>query len=49
MMKSGGVPRMSALFFSSTANLRESYGSHVYQGMRSSREEMWVGLSVTAR
>jgi hypothetical protein len=27
--------------FSSTANLRESYGSHVYQGMRSSREEVW--------
>jgi hypothetical protein len=35
--------------FSSTANLRESYGSQVYQGMQSPREEMWVGPSVTAR
>jgi hypothetical protein len=35
--------------FSSTANLRESYGSYVYQRMQSSREEMWVGPSVTAR
>jgi hypothetical protein len=35
--------------FSSTANLRGSYGSQVYQGMQSSREETWVGPSVTAR
>jgi hypothetical protein len=34
--------------FSSTANVRESYGSQVYQGMQSSREETWVGPSVTA-
>jgi hypothetical protein len=27
--------------FSSTANLRESYGSHVYQVMQSPREEVW--------
>jgi hypothetical protein len=45
-------PRCAAhvcTLFSSTANLRESYGSQVYQGMQSSREEMWVGPSVTAR
>jgi hypothetical protein len=34
--------------FSSTANLRESYGSQVYQEMQLSREETWVGPSVTA-
>ena len=34
--------------FSSTANLRESYGSQVYQGMQPSREETWAGPSVTA-
>jgi hypothetical protein len=34
--------------FSSTVNLRESYGSQVYQGMQPSREEMWAGSSVTA-
>ncbi len=34
--------------FSSTANLRESYGSQVYQEMQLYREETWVGPSVTA-
>jgi len=34
--------------FSSTVNLRESYGSQVYQGMQPSREETWAGSSVKA-
>jgi hypothetical protein len=34
--------------FSSATNLRESYGSQVYQEMQPFREEMWVGSNVTA-